>query len=147
MSRREFTRNQREQIVERAKRNRMICCEGCGLVLGGKPYEIDHIIPEGMRPEVDKQKPITIAEGQLLGRDCCHRGPDGKTNKDVKAIAKGKRQYDRANGLKTKPKAKIKSPGFPTRKERTPKARLEYRSLYKKIESEPPGLFTDERAG
>ena len=113
MGRRNFTRNQREQIIERSKRNGLICCEGCGLVLGEKPYEIDHIIAEALRPEADKQKPITIAEGQLLGKDCCHRGPDGKTRKDVKAIAKGKRQYDRANGLKTKVKAKIPSPPKP----------------------------------
>ena len=111
MSRREFTRNQREQIVERSKRNGVICCENCGFVLGAKPFEIDHIIAEGLRPEADKQRPITIAEGQLLGKECCHRGQDGKTNKDVKAIAKAKRQYNRANGL-TRPKQPIPSPGF-----------------------------------
>jgi hypothetical protein len=112
MIRREFTRNQREQIVERSKRDGLICCEGCGLVLAGKPYEIDHIIPEGLRPEADKKKPITIAEAQLLGKGCCHRGEDGKTNRDVKMIAKAKRQYNGANGI-TSPKAKISSPGFP----------------------------------
>lgn len=91
--RREFTRNQREQIVCRAMNAAgEICCEKCGLVLGGKPHEIDHVIPEALRPEADKRQPLTIAEGQLLGRECCHRGPDGKTNADVKAIAKGKRQ-------------------------------------------------------
>ena len=111
MARREFTRNQREQIVERSKNERgEICCERCHQVLASKPHEIDHIIAEGLRPEVDKQKKITIAEGQLLGKGCCHRGADGKTNQDVKAIAKGKRQYDRANGLKTRPKAPIPSP-------------------------------------
>lgn len=110
MSRREFTRNQREQIVERSKRNGLICCEGCGLVLGEKPYEIDHIIAEALRPAIDKQKPITIAEGQLLGKDCCHRGENGKTNKDVAQIAKAKRQYNRANGLKTRAKQRIPSP-------------------------------------
>lgn len=92
MARREFTRNQKEQIVERSKRNGVICCEGCGLVLAGKAHEIDHIIPEALRPEADKQRKLTIAEGQLLGRDCCHRGEDGKTGKDVTQIAKGKRQ-------------------------------------------------------
>src|SRR4051812_35141037 len=98
MSRREFTRNQREQIIERSKRDGKICCEKCGLVLGGKPHEIDHIIAEALRPEADKQKKITIAEGQLLG-NCCHRGADGKTNKDVTLIAKAKRQYNGANGI------------------------------------------------
>lgn len=107
MMRREFTRNQREQIVERSKNAcGEICCEKCNLVLAGKPYEIDHTIPEALRPEADKQRPITIAEGQLLGKDCCHRGTDGKTNKDVALIAKAKRQYDRANGIK-RPSSKL----------------------------------------
>ncbi len=112
--RREFTRNQREQIVERSKNELgQICCERCKLVLGGKPFEIDHIIPEALRPEADKQWKITIAEGQLLGK-CCHRGKDGKTNRDVTAIAKSKRQYDRANGLK-QPKQSIPGRGFAKR--------------------------------
>lgn len=109
MSRREFTRNQKEQIVERSKRNGMICCERCGQVLGAKPYEIDHIIAEALRPEADKHAKITIAEGQLLGKACCHRGAEGKTNEDVAKIAEAKRRYDRANGLK-RPKKKIPSP-------------------------------------
>lgn len=113
MARREFTRNQKEQIVERSKRNGSICCERCGIVLSGKPYEIDHIIPEALRPEADKKTRITIAEGQLLGKACCHRGTDGKTNADVTQIAKAKRQYDRANGIKTAKKKPIKSLGFP----------------------------------
>ncbi|WP_144223178.1 HNH endonuclease [Mesorhizobium amorphae] len=110
-SRRNFTRNQKEQIVERAKRDGVVHCEKCDLALKPGSWEIDHIIAEGLRPEADKQRPITIAEGQLLGTDCCHRGEDGKTRQDVKAIAKGKRQYDRANGLK-RSKQTIKSPGF-----------------------------------
>jgi hypothetical protein len=120
MKRREFTRNQREEIVERSKRGgKDIRCEGCGQVLGAKAYEIDHIIAEALRPEADKQKRLTIAEGQLLGK-CCHRGEDGKTNKDVKAIAEAKRRYDRANGLK-RPKQTIQSKNdLRTRPERDP---------------------------
>ena len=113
MARREFTRNQKEQIVERSKRNGSICCERCGIVLAGKPYEIDHIIPEALRPEADKKARITIAEGQLLGKACCHRGADGKTNADVAQGAKATRQYDRANGIKTAKKKPIQSQGFP----------------------------------
>lgn len=109
--RREFTRNQREQIVERAKVNGVVHCEGCGLALKPGAWEIDHIIAEALRPEADKQRKLTIAEGQLLGK-CCHRGEDGKTNKDVTQIAKAKRQYDKAHGLK-RPKQSIKSQGFP----------------------------------
>lgn len=107
MTRREFTRNQKEQIIKRSRNGRGdICCEGCGLVLAGKPYEIDHIIAEALRPDEDKQRAITIEEGQLLGKDCCHRGEDGKTNRDVKLIAKAKRQNARHLGIK-KPKGAI----------------------------------------
>ena len=137
MARREFTRNQREQIVERSKRNGFICCERCGQVLGAKPYEIDHIIPEALRLEADKQSRITIAEGQLLGKLCCHRGEDGKTNKDVSQIAKAKRQYDRANGMKH-PKQKIRSAGFAKSEKaekREPKPSLPFRPLYQERQS------------
>lgn len=132
MARREFTRNQKEAIVERSKRDGMICCEKCRQVLGGKPHEIDHIIAEALRPEADKKKPITIAEGQLLGRDCCHRGEDGKTNQDVTLIAKAKRQYNRANGIKTAPARKRKGPSFPSspKPPRVEKAKLPPRQLY-----------------
>lgn len=132
VKRREFTRNQREQIVERSKDHLgRICCERCNLVLAGKPYEIDHIIAEALRPEADKQRKITIAEGQLLGF-CCHRSKDGKTNKDVTAIAKAKRVYNRANGLKA-PKQKIRSAGFPISEKaakRQPKPTLPPRQLF-----------------
>lgn len=111
MSRREFTPTQREAIVERSKQNGAICCEGCGIVLAGKTFEIDHIIPEGLRPAADKKNKLTIAEGQLLGR-CCHRGPDGKTAKDIKQIAKGRRQFNKANGL-TRAKSALSSPKPP----------------------------------
>jgi len=113
MTRRNFTRNQKEQIATRATNaDGQICCEGCGLVLAGKPHEVDHIIPEGLRSEADKKQPITIAEGQLLGKACCHRGPEGKTNKDVKQIAKAKRQNAKHIGI-TRPKQSIKSAPFP----------------------------------
>jgi hypothetical protein len=111
MTRRNFTRNQKEQIVERARNaSGNVACERCHLVLKQGAWEIDHIIAEALRPEADKQRKITIAEGQLLGF-CCHRGEDGKTNKDVTLIAKAKRVYNRANGLKS-PKQKIRSQGF-----------------------------------
>ena len=112
MARREFTPTQRREIVTRSKRGgRFIHCEGCSQVLGAKPYEIDHIIPEGLRPEADKQRKITIAEGQLLGKECCHRGEKGKTKKDQQQIAKSNRQFDKSQGLKL-PKKSIPGRGF-----------------------------------
>lgn len=104
-NRREFTRDQKEQIVERARRNGTVYCEGCGQALKLRCWEIDHIIPEALRPDADKKRKLTIVDGQLLGK-CCHRGEEGKTNKDVATIAKAKRQYGKAN-LPSRPKQKI----------------------------------------
>lgn len=138
MSRREFTRNQREQIVDRAKNEAgQICCEMCGLVLAGKPYEIDHVIAEALRPEADKKAPITIAEGQLLGKECCHRSEDGKTARDVKAIAKSKRQNAKHLGIAA-PKQTIVGKGFPKSPKshnRVPKPEfnLPRRQLYREV--------------
>lgn len=63
MARREFTRKQREAIVERAKNGRgEICCECCRLALVGKPYEIDHCIPEGLLLEAALTAPQATGE-------------------------------------------------------------------------------------
>jgi hypothetical protein len=107
VKRREFPRPVRTEILNRAKRNGSIHCEGCGLDVTSKPFEIDHIIAENLF--LDKSRKLTAADGQLLGA-CCHRGEDGKTAKDVKIAAKAKRQ----EGLQfTRPAGKIKSAGFP----------------------------------
>lgn len=112
MARREFSRSQREQIVKRATNAAgYVACEGCGLVLGKKPYEIDHIIPEALRPDEDKTRPLSIADGQLLGMECCHRGADGKTRQDVKRIAKAKRSAAKHMGFE-RPKQPIPGRGF-----------------------------------
>lgn len=137
MTRRNFTQKQKQQIVARATIDRVVYCEGCGVALKQGAWEVDHVLAEGLRPEADKQRPITIAEGQLLGK-CCHRGPDGKTNKDVKAIAKSNRQFAGHNGTRTRtrPVAKIQSAGF-VPSERTAARQsaetlppLPYRALY-----------------
>ena len=89
-TRREFSDKVRAQIVMRAMNGRGFpVCEGCGGVLKLKGYEIDHKIAEAL--VVDKSKPLTAEDGQLLG-PCCHRGENGKTAQDVKAIAKAKRR-------------------------------------------------------
>lgn len=122
MARREFTRSQREAIRRRATNAAgEICCEGCGAVLTGKRREIDHIIPEALRPEADKKKPLTIADGQLLG-ECCHRGPDGKTRHDVAQIAKGKRQNAKQFDRRIVPDGpKMQGQPFPVTKSRAEK--------------------------
>lgn len=142
MSRREFTRNQKEEIVERARNaSGKVACERCGLILKKGAWEIDHIIPEALRPEADKKVKITIVEGQLLGKSCCHRGKDGKTNQDVKAIAHAKRVYNRANGLKTATSRPIRSAPFPKSEKaerRQTKTPLPHRPLYRTNEGSTP---------
>ncbi|OWK23740.1 hypothetical protein AJ87_29445 [Rhizobium yanglingense] len=139
MARREFTRNQKEQIVERSRNAEgKVACERCGLILKKGAWEIDHIIPEALRPGADKKVKITIIEGQLLGKDCCHRGDGGKTNKDVTQIAKAKRQYNRANGL-TKSAGKLRGPGFPKSEKalkRQTKPSLPPRPLFRPADTE-----------
>jgi len=111
MSRREFTRAQKAAIVLRATDERgMVACEGCGLVLGKKPYEIDHTIPEALI--VDKTRPLTIEDGQLLGKECCHRGGQRKTAAEQARIAKSYRQRDLHLGLKKKGRFPKKPPGY-----------------------------------
>jgi hypothetical protein len=85
-ARREFSKRQKAEIVHRAMNAAgRIACEGCGFVLGHRPYEIDH----------------TIAEGKLLGKECCHRG--GKTAKDVGDIARAVRREAKHNGIRKPP--------------------------------------------
>lgn len=96
--RREFPDKVIGQIVHRALNGRgMPVCEKCGLVLGKKKYEIDHRIPEALI--VDKTKPLTAADGWLLGKDCCH---DPKTAIDKGVIAKAKRRERNSLGLPRK---------------------------------------------
>ncbi|WAJ27583.1 hypothetical protein [Antarcticirhabdus aurantiaca] len=88
MARREFTPKVYAQIVHRAMGgDGGIACEGCGLVLGKKPYHVDHTIPDAL--QVDKSRELTAADGKLLGVECCHKP---KTKVDVGDIARAKRR-------------------------------------------------------
>jgi hypothetical protein len=130
MARREFTRQQKEDIVARATDPQgAVRCEKCGNALKRGDWEVDHIIAEGLRPDADKKVKITIVEGQLLGKECCHRGEGGKTNQDVAKIAKAKRQADGHNGMKTKPKSGFPAPKPKSNESRHPK--LEPKRLFK----------------
>lgn len=111
MTRREFTRSQRAQMIKRASDEKgQILCEGCGLNITGKAIEIDHTIPEAMLVPSDKLKPLTIDDGKVLGRDCCHRGPDGKTARDVANIAEAKRREAAHLGIRRP--STLKGAGF-----------------------------------
>lgn len=94
MSRREFSRKQRVEIILRATdATGVICCEGCGLRLGKKPYQVDHTLAEEF--VTDKSKPLTIEDGRLLGVDCCHKP---KTANDIRMIRKADRARDKNTG-------------------------------------------------
>ncbi|MBX5206735.1 hypothetical protein [Rhizobium sp. NZLR11] len=96
MARREFTNEVYNGIVKRAFDMRLgFVCEGCGLVLGKKPWHVDHTIPDGL--QIDKSAKLTVDDGKLLGVECCHTP---KTAIDVKRIAKAKRVEKNYLGIK-----------------------------------------------
>ena len=130
MARREFTKPVKAEIVKRAMTPAgQIACEGCGLILGRKPYHIDHTIPDALI--VEKRK-LTAEDGKLLGKECCH---DPKTQKeDVPAIAKAKRREAKHLGI-TRAKQSIRSAPFPKTEKtgRASKQELPPRRLYKEV--------------
>lgn len=100
MARREFSRAVYAEIVHRAMNAAgQIACEGCGLVLGKKPYHVDHTDPDAL--QIDKSRKLTAADGKLLGVECCHAP---KTRVDVANIARAKRREARELGI-PKPKS------------------------------------------
>lgn len=131
MARREFTKAVYAQIVHRATNAQgQIQCEGCGLVLGKKPWHVDHTIADGL--QVDKSRKLTAADGKLLGKECCH---DPKTHQqDVPAIAQAKRREAKHLGI-TKPAGKLRGPTFakPDKPERSGKQPLPPRAMFKGI--------------
>lgn len=108
MSRREFTPMVYAEIVRRAMdENGQLWCEGCGELIKGKKYHVDHTIADGLI--LDKRRRLTAADGKLLGIKCCHAP---KTAEDVASIARAKRVEAAHLGIKTRNKPKIKSQGF-----------------------------------
>ncbi|WP_146170195.1 hypothetical protein [Bosea sp. 124] len=79
-----------------------ILCEGCGLNITGKVIEFDHIIPEALI--LDKTADLSIADGHVLGRDCCHRRPGGKTACDLADITEAKRREAKHLGIRPRPR-------------------------------------------
>jgi hypothetical protein len=124
--RREFTKPVKAEMFRRATVDGVTRCEGCGLAL--KAWEYDHTIAEALI--LDKSRKLTAEDGKLLG-SCCHRGPDGKTVQDVKAIAKAKRVEARNAGIR-KPKGRpMQSKGFDAKPAKSPKSALPPRRLFR----------------
>jgi hypothetical protein len=129
MARKEFTRDVRAQIIRRATNEfGFITCEGCGLVLGKKPFHIDHTIADAL---ILSKRRLTEKDGQLLGAECCHAG---KTAQDQGIIAKVKRQEARSTGIK-RPTGTLQGQGFQkvAKEQKAPqRPSLPPRMLYKK---------------
>lgn len=117
MARREFSKPVKAEIIKRAMQpNGEIACEGCGLILGKKPFHIDHVTADAL--VIDKSAKLTAKDGQLLGKACCH---DPKTREhDVPAIAQAKRREAKHLGIAA-PKQKITGRGFPSPKQKPAK--------------------------
>jgi hypothetical protein len=104
--RREFTVADRIAIVGRASAaGGRIHCEQCGAWCRKKAdYQIDHVIPEGMRPDADLARKLTPADGRLLCVAVCH---PRKTAEDKGDIGKVKRLEAAELGVTTPPRRKI----------------------------------------
>jgi hypothetical protein len=83
-----------------------INCERCGAWCRKRAdYQIDHVIPEGMRPPEDLKRALKPADGQLLCL-ACH---DRKTDKDKGEIALAHRRQAYALGVARPGKKKLRS--------------------------------------
>lgn len=89
--RRKFPVDVEVAIIRRATDSSgRVHCERCGAWLPKRSdFEIDHVIAEAVRPDADKRRKLTPADGQLLCAARCHRE---KTGRDVGAVAEAKRR-------------------------------------------------------
>lgn len=130
MSRREFPRAVKVEIIKRTTRDSVVYCESCGLPT--KRFDIDHKKADGL--EIDKTRKLTADDGELLcsgSRETCHGRKTAE--QDVPAIAKAKRR-EAAHVGATRPAGRIKSPGFPPSPRaanRVPKIPLQPKVLFR----------------
>lgn len=125
----EFTGKVRKQALKRSGMKCEAIGKWYGLPAGTRcgadlayGVEYDHII-------LDANSKDNSLENCAAVCIKCHRYKSARH--DTPVAAKTVRQQNL--GLKTKPKAKINSSGFP-RKDRTPKARLPPRSFYRELD-------------
>lgn len=97
-------------------------CSLCGLqIKAGEKWIDEHLraLALGGSNDIDNRAPVHVA--------CA----EAKTHKeDLPRIAKAKRQKMASLGIKRDAGPKIKSAGFPSRKDRTPKVSLPPRNIY-----------------
>jgi hypothetical protein len=108
MARQEFTKTAKKAIIDGATNDAgQICCQGCGLVLGFKPYHIDHKHADGLADQKAPKRKLTAADGQLLCLPC-HKE---KTQADVQLMRKADRMKNFHTGA-TRPKGKLQGRPF-----------------------------------
>jgi 5-methylcytosine-specific restriction endonuclease McrA len=100
LSRQEFTRTVRVEVIRRATKNNVIYCECCGLP--AKKFQIDHVVADS-----HGGKPI-IENAQLLCEVCY----GVKNQIDTTVAAKLKRQEAKHIGAVKRPKKPLQSLGF-----------------------------------
>lgn len=103
----EFKNKVKLEIFKRAGGPDNIRCEGCGLLLRGKPFDYDHDVeiwelPSELREKFRKEG-VPAEYGQLLGKACCHK---------PKTAQKTAERTRCDNLLKKAAKTKKKSGGF-----------------------------------
>ena len=105
MSRREFTRDTRAEVVRRVKTPTGFRCERCNAIV--TKGEVHHKDQDAM--QIDKRRKLTAADGEFL---CipCHAA---ETKAQAPIMAKVKRQEAKALGVKTAPAKPIQSAPFP----------------------------------
>lgn len=122
MTRREFPARIKVEAIKRSTRDRVVYCEACGLP--ARKWQIDHINPDGLTGE-----PV-LSNAQLICEPCF----SVKNPQDTRVIAKAKRREAAHLSARTRPVAKLQSPGF-ARSERTanraPKPSLPPRALFR----------------
>lgn len=95
----EFSKTVRLEIFKRAGGPGKIKCEGCGLSLMGKLFDVDHTLECWEMEDIEHElRPaLTAADGKLLGKDCCHKP---KSARKAGERAHGKRIVEKAAGIK-----------------------------------------------
>lgn len=121
--RRNFSLRCQAAIIVRATVAGRVSCERCGLWCKSRAaFEIDHVLAEAMRPRLDRRRPLTPADGQLLCL-ACH---DEKTRGDLGAIARAVRREAKALGAHKGDRQRKERPPLTKRVAGKPRIAREY---------------------
>jgi|SRR5688572_3805358 len=78
----EFKAAAKLAMFQRAGGPEDVHCEGCGLRLGGKPFDYDHTVEIWELPfdliELFRKNGVPAEYGKLLGKNCCHKAKSAR---------------------------------------------------------------------